>query len=181
MKEHEAAIKRILTPSQFLRLGQIALQMRGLEAFREPEVVAALGLTPDQRAQINEIDGFSGGRFGPWSRPPADRGGPDRGRDGPDGHGPGEPGRGFNERMPGGPDGPRGKPDPGRERPGQKKNDSGTGIGPKKREDSSDRQSPMVRVLKILTPDQLARWQELIGKPFEWKEGNPGRMQKRGP
>jgi hypothetical protein len=68
MKEHEAAIAEVLTPAQFTRLGQIALQVRGPRAMREPEVVAALGLTAEQREQIRGLDG-------PPGPPPMARGG----------------------------------------------------------------------------------------------------------
>ena len=46
-RANEAEIDAILTPSQRVRLRQIALQAEGPAAFREPEVVEALGLAPD--------------------------------------------------------------------------------------------------------------------------------------
>ena len=69
MKEHEEAVTLILTPDQFRRLGQIALQLRGPDAFREPEVVAALRLTREQKDRLRDLGGppflRGGGRPGP--------------------------------------------------------------------------------------------------------------------
>jgi len=45
-RANEAEVDAILTSSQLVRLRQIALQSEGPTAFREPEVVEALGLTP---------------------------------------------------------------------------------------------------------------------------------------
>ena len=54
VRTHEAEIVRLLTPAQDVRLKQIGLQLRGPMAFREPEVIAALKLTPDQRDRLRE-------------------------------------------------------------------------------------------------------------------------------
>ncbi len=54
-RANEAEVAAILTPPQQLRLRQLALQSEGPGAFREPEVVEALGLTPEQREQIRAI------------------------------------------------------------------------------------------------------------------------------
>jgi hypothetical protein len=65
----EAGMARLLTRTQQKRLEQIALQQRGLMAFREARVVAALGLTASQKLRIREIEAetfFIGpGRRGP--------------------------------------------------------------------------------------------------------------------
>ena len=58
-RANEAEIDAILTPSQRVRLRQIALQSEGPAAFREPEVVEALGLTPAQRERIRAIEAES--------------------------------------------------------------------------------------------------------------------------
>jgi hypothetical protein len=55
-RANEAEIDAILTPSQRVRLRQIALQAEGPAAFREPEVVEALGLAPGQRERIRAIE-----------------------------------------------------------------------------------------------------------------------------
>ena len=92
MKAHETGIARILTQAQLGRLTQIALQTRGLHAFQEPEVIAALDLTKDQREQLNELARHlpapRADDHGPppkhdWDGPPPDEGeGPPR-RGGP--------------------------------------------------------------------------------------------------
>ncbi len=50
-RANEAEIDAILTPSQRVRLRQIALQAEGASAFREPEVVEALGLAPGSASE----------------------------------------------------------------------------------------------------------------------------------
>jgi serine/threonine protein kinase len=55
-RANEAEIDAILTPSQRVRLRQIALQAEGPAAFREPEVVEALDLAPAQRERIRAIE-----------------------------------------------------------------------------------------------------------------------------
>ena len=46
----------ILTPAQHLRLRQLAWQAEGPGAFREPEVVVELRLSPEQRERIRTIE-----------------------------------------------------------------------------------------------------------------------------
>jgi hypothetical protein len=55
-RANEAEVDAILTPAQSVRLRQIALLSEGPAAFREPEVVEALGLTSGQREQIRAIE-----------------------------------------------------------------------------------------------------------------------------
>jgi serine/threonine protein kinase len=55
-RANEAEVDAILTPPQRVRLRQIALQSEGPAAFREPEVVEALGLTLGQRERIHAIE-----------------------------------------------------------------------------------------------------------------------------
>ena len=55
-RSNEAEVEAILTPSQHARLRQIALQSEGPAAFREPEIVDALGLAPGQRERIRAIE-----------------------------------------------------------------------------------------------------------------------------
>ena len=52
MRTHETAIGTILSTTQLTRLAQIALQVRGVEALQEPEVVTVLNLTHEQRTQL---------------------------------------------------------------------------------------------------------------------------------
>jgi serine/threonine protein kinase len=53
---YEVEVNELLTPAQRLRLCQIALQAEGPGAFGEPEVVAELKLTQEQREQIRMIE-----------------------------------------------------------------------------------------------------------------------------
>jgi hypothetical protein len=55
-RANEAAVGGILTPAQQARLRQVGLQSEGPGAFRDPEVVAELALTPEQREQIRGIE-----------------------------------------------------------------------------------------------------------------------------
>jgi hypothetical protein len=54
---NEAEMEAVLDPGQIARLRQIALQCQGPLAFRDPQVVAALKLTADQRKQIRSLEG----------------------------------------------------------------------------------------------------------------------------
>jgi serine/threonine protein kinase len=55
-RANEAEVDAILLSAQRVRLRQIALQSEGPAAFREPEVVEALRLTPAQRERIRAIE-----------------------------------------------------------------------------------------------------------------------------
>jgi hypothetical protein len=66
-RTYEAEVNRLLTPTQRARLRQIGLQAEGPGAFREPEVVAGLKLTPEQRDRIRTIEDQA--LFG-WMRHP---------------------------------------------------------------------------------------------------------------
>lgn len=55
-RANEAEVDTILTPAQLIRLRQLALQAEGPGAFREPDVVEGLKLTPGQREQIRAIE-----------------------------------------------------------------------------------------------------------------------------
>jgi hypothetical protein len=54
-RSYETEVNQLLTPHQRARLRQIGLQAEGPGAFGEPEVVAELQLTPEQRDQIRTI------------------------------------------------------------------------------------------------------------------------------
>jgi hypothetical protein len=53
---YEVEVNELLTPAQRVRLRQIGLQAEGPGAFGEPEVVAELKLTAEQRDQIRTIE-----------------------------------------------------------------------------------------------------------------------------
>jgi serine/threonine protein kinase len=55
-RAYEAEVNRLLTPAQQVRLRQIGLQAEGPGAFGEPEVVAELKLTAEQRDKIRTIE-----------------------------------------------------------------------------------------------------------------------------
>src|SRR5262249_49926607 len=66
-RAYEAEVKLLLTPGQQVRLRQIGLQVEGPGAFAEPEVIAELQLTADQRDRIRTIE--EDALFG-WMRRP---------------------------------------------------------------------------------------------------------------
>lgn len=146
MRAHEKMIAEILTPSQFRRLGQIALQMRSTMAFSDPDVVSELGLTSEQREQMRKLDA----KFGGWPGGPGGFGGP------------GGPGGG-----PGSNAGPMRK---GFERGGPKGDDffghrNGNDNGPF-RKNGNDSAAAMEQYLAILTHEQASRWSNMIGEPY---------------
>jgi serine/threonine protein kinase len=62
----KAAVASVLSPQQLKRLSQINLQVQGLRAFEDSQVVATLKLTPDQKERIRAIqfEGWFGGPGG---------------------------------------------------------------------------------------------------------------------
>lgn len=80
-RANEAGVAGILRPNQLARLRQIAIQARGLGAFRDPIVIATLKLNSDQQQRIKALEAemfmapFNG--FGPGG--PRGSGGPPRG------------------------------------------------------------------------------------------------------
>jgi hypothetical protein len=55
-RSEATAVAAILSPEQVSRLRQIALQIAGPMAFREPDIAAALNLTAEQRERIRAIE-----------------------------------------------------------------------------------------------------------------------------
>ncbi|HZU34880.1 MAG TPA: hypothetical protein VFA18_03175, partial [Gemmataceae bacterium] len=76
-RAQDAALKKVLSAAQLRRLKQIDLQVQGLRAFHDPDIVQGLKLTTQQRMQIHEIEAevFEPPPGGP-DRPP----GPEHGR-----------------------------------------------------------------------------------------------------
>jgi hypothetical protein len=146
--ENETGVRKILTPRQTHRLGQIALQVRGLSAFQEPKVVARLKLTVAQRDRIRGIEASL--FFGKWRAPgpmgpgakPKDPPGPPKGPGGPH-RGPGFGGMPFN------------------------------GFGGKVNEEAMKAarakamKAARIKALAVLTKVQAALWKEMIGETFE--------------
>jgi serine/threonine protein kinase len=90
-RSNDKAVRAVLTGQQRLRLRQIALQVRGVAAFQEPEVALALKLTARQREALRGIASVPFGGPHPWAGP-GKPGGPglkrgERGHKGGKGHG----------------------------------------------------------------------------------------------
>jgi serine/threonine protein kinase len=85
-RENERGAARILDATQQARLRQIDLQTKGPMAFRDPAVVAALKLTPEQQDRIKLIEADRMFMFRPDGPRPDGHRGP-----GPGGAGPGGP------------------------------------------------------------------------------------------
>ncbi len=130
MRTHETAIGTILSPTQLTRLAQIALQVRGVEALQEPEVVTALNLTHEQRTQLRSLCGPHPGRHH----------GPGRDAD----SGPVSPPRGVSLAN----------------------HDGKHGDTPPWRGPGHHREADLSKALALLSPEQLARWQEMTGPRF---------------
>jgi serine/threonine protein kinase len=163
----DGELNAILNPAQNKRLGQIALQMRGLQAFQETEVIAALKLTQQQREKIRLLDASAPmpihGEFmrRPGGHPPGSPGfggpggggGPPGGRGGfgppdDDGSPPERPGGPFGKGGRGGGGGPPGF----------------GGMGGPERE--AQVKQIWKDTLGVLSAAQLEKWRELIGAPY---------------
>ncbi|KLU07375.1 Serine/threonine protein kinase [Rhodopirellula islandica] len=169
-----------LTTSQLERLRQIARQRRLPFTFKSAEVVAALNLTREQRAKINQII--------QETRPP-------RGGRFDDGRGPRDHNDGRRGQGPRGSDGMRGGPDIGPavddpRSPGGRPDEFGGppemngppsfGFGgppefsgppefngpPRDMWRSEATRVTVGQILEILTPEQREKWDALIGDPF---------------
>jgi hypothetical protein len=110
--ENGTKLQSILTSEQQNRLRQIVLQVQGLAAFQEPEIVKTLALSRSQRRQVHDIELDARIRLGPRQSPFApmeDRAGLEIPRD----------------------------------------------------------VQGMDAALALLSPEQVAKWRELIGRPFQ--------------
>ena len=178
LRTFDSLIMEELSEAQLKRLRQIGRQRRLPFTFKTSEVVAALGLTRDQRLDINRIivetrpnRGDGPPRDGePPRRPPNgwrdDHRGPPPDRDPRHlfGFGPGSPPpRTPGPRGPGHPGGPDGGPPPTRgdfDGPRQAR-------PPREMYRSAATQNTVRHILEILTPSQRAKWDELVGEPFD--------------
>jgi len=151
-----AFVTEQLSAAQMERLRQIGRQERLPFTFKMSEVVAALELTRQQREDVNRIleetrPNRGDGKEGPDLGGPPRFGGPNRG---------------------GGPNGPRhdesrfdGTPADGPPRDGFHDGDRGRMRFDTAR--SASVQNTVKHILDILTPQQRAKWDALIGEPFE--------------
>ena len=112
------------------------MQSRGLFAFQEPEIVAALALTPGQQSKIRELE-LEG--YARMHRAMRSDHGPQRGNHGP----------------------PHEKPDLNQDsKPRFKPEDM-------RRDFEAYQREAVKNALALLTPDQLERWRDLTGTPFD--------------
>ncbi len=162
-QEFSAYVTDQLTAEQMDRLRQIVRQERLPFTFKTSEVVAALGLTRGQREDINRIieetrPKRGDGKEGPGRGGPPRFGGP-RGRGDDDRGGPGfhPDGPRFDEHLLGGPR-REGPPPNGFGDRGQFRFEMAR---------SAVTQNTVTHILEILTPEQRAKWNELIGEPFD--------------
>src|SRR5207237_1146936 len=73
-RKQEVEVAGLLSPSEYRRFKEIALQFLGALAFSDPDVAEALQLSPEQKRQFRAIQDYAGGpvHFGwPGRRGPA--------------------------------------------------------------------------------------------------------------
>jgi serine/threonine protein kinase len=154
IRSEDAVVKGVLRPEQDQRLKQIAYQVQGLAAFRDPTVIAALKLTDEQAKRIRAIEAET--FFGLPGTP-----GPP-----PHGKGPKDDFRKDDFRK------DDFRKDDFRKDDFRKddfrKDDFRKGIDQKQK-------AARERALAVLTTEQQATWRELIGPPFA------GAMRFQGP
>jgi eukaryotic-like serine/threonine-protein kinase len=68
-RAREAALARLFSDDQRQRLEQIALQLQGVRAFRDPHNERALALTVDQKRAVRQVERSRGGTPGDAGRP----------------------------------------------------------------------------------------------------------------
>jgi eukaryotic-like serine/threonine-protein kinase len=177
LRTQEASLVAILTPDQQKRLKQVTLQSRGPTAFRDPDVIAALQLSTEQRERLRlmELDSYTpkmdwGKRGFPFGDGPPPHqpmhGGPKEFFGMKDGPEPKE-NRGPKEGFGGPKDGPRDGPKEGQR------------DGPFRRPMEMQHRVVVERMLAVLTPEQRTKWKDLTGEPFV-RSFNP-RNPKSGP
>ena len=168
-EQRESDLEMVLTYEQLKRLGQLALQAQGVWAFKEPDVVAALELTSEQRAAIRKIERAYFGHGAARNRESHDGPGPRPDRRPPRDHGPHEDG----PRE----DGPRNETPRGGPRRDRGPREGGPGDHrPPPRDDEREDKQAVADVLALLTGEQLARWQKLTGRPVDGlHDGRRGR------
>ncbi len=188
----QQSLHEVLTQAQLKRLDQIAWQQRGPFAFHDPDLIAALQLTSEQRLKIREaIDADRPGQLDshgpPHDFPPLDDHGP--GRFGPSsrgkskdrwGHAPEPPhdGHGPLDHGPYGAGGPE-FGSHGRGGPGSKHYRGHNGPGCGGDDEYPDMwtrwQHTIKNIRAVLTPEQQAKWAAIVGEPFadHWHHGAP--------
>jgi serine/threonine protein kinase len=171
LKPMDAELNTLLSTRQLKRLNQIALQMQGLAAFREPEVVAALKLTAEQREKLRSIENalpLGGpqrmpGRHGP-DGPPEQLPFPNGGRERPPEEGRWN-GNNFDGFPPGKGKGGKGPPPDEKDGPPFPKGKWGNGSGPDP-EREAKMEALWKEALMVLTPAQHDQWREMVGPRY---------------
>jgi eukaryotic-like serine/threonine-protein kinase len=154
-------LQQILNDEQTKRLKQLALQFQGIKAFHESEVIAALQLTAEQRAQFRILEselrfisfpfpggGRPGDGFDPAPKAPWLKQGPKPRGDSPNFGG---PDRGM------GPHNNEHAPPPPEPRFAREREIANSDLG----------RTVMQKYLDKLNDEQLQAWQQLVGKQFE--------------
>ncbi|TWU28747.1 serine/threonine protein kinase [Novipirellula artificiosorum] len=154
LREFDAFMTTQLDSGQLKRLRQISRQDRLPLTFKTSEVVAALGLSREQRETIGRI--IQEGRPGRGGPGPDDHRAHEGPLDGPRQRRDAFPGFAFDGSRPDGfrPDGPP-------------PNGIG-GDGPPRFVQEMTQQT-VDRILDVLTADQRAIWKDLVGEPFEMR------------
>jgi hypothetical protein len=197
--EQQEAIAKILDAKQKERLSQIELQRDGLLAVAKPAVAKKLKLTSSQSEKVNAIveemrqaeqklrpgppggPGFPGGGPPPGGGPEGFPGGGPPPGDGPGGFpGGGPPPGGDQEGFPGGgpppgagqADFPGGGPPPG----GPDFNSEGfrAQMARMRQEREQVRKAALDGISAVLTKDQKAGFDKMLGKPFDLAQIRPG-------
>lgn len=150
----EQKVRVELTAAQKQRLDQIAIQAIGPFAFTRAEVISRLKLSTVQRQTLRDLAFAARDARGPrgekGGRPPRGDGDPDRPR----------------HRLP--PDLDFGFGGPPPEPP-----DRGGPHGPPDEFDPATSRATVEKMLAVLTPEQRAEWDKLVGPPFEGQLRNP--------
>jgi eukaryotic-like serine/threonine-protein kinase len=145
-KTQEAGLSDILPPQKIQRLRQIEMQLQGTRAFYESYAVEQLKLTAEQKRAIRQIkDEAIAARMSDFSmRNPFDagKGGPKKGPSDKGGSPKGPPDKGVFGKGP-------------------------LGGAEWQAELEKSQKAELERILEVLTPEQLARWREMTGAPFE--------------
>ena len=173
-----AAFDSILGADKAVRLRQINRQVRGPQAFSDPDVVERLKLTDAQREGVKVVQAEYREAIAKLFQPPADKAGDGKPGDGKPGQGrfdgrstdgkPGE-GRGRGEGRRGGPE--RGEFD--RKDRGWRDPEFQDRIA----QAIAIRTSAVEKILHALTLEQVAAWKALTGEPFRgsvFQFGGPG-------
>ncbi|MDX1967769.1 MAG: hypothetical protein SFV23_11405 [Planctomycetaceae bacterium] len=144
-KKAEDAIKVVLDEKQFARYSELKLQRQGTMALLRPEVAKALDLNPDQQEKLIEIRDAN--------RPPGFGGLGGRGPGGPGGEG-GRPPRGEGAA----PGGEGARPD----------------FQAMMAEMQKRREKAEADAIAVLTPEQKTKWEQMLGKKFDFQAPNFG-------